>query len=563
MRDNQPVFDDEYVLPDDEVIITHTDVRGCIMYANPGFLRSSGFTLDECMGQPQNIVRHPDMPEAAFADLWRTIRSGKPWTGMVKNRRKNGGFYWVRANVSPMLENGQITGYMSVRVKAQPQEIRKAASIYAEMRSGRAKHLCLSGGMLVDRSALGRFKSLFQLPLGTGTWLFLGTLILLFGVNLAVLASGAPFAGAGRNWLLTANLLGVVMALANLWYVNQQVVAPLQRLAAASLKLVAGDTGARFVVGGDPQIRGLSQVLQQVAAKVTGVVRDAEHAANELLGNAARIVKANADLAQRSNEHAAGLEETAASLEQLTATVQRNTQHATEANTLADDASNVTTRGCEVVSDVVRSMDSIGESSKRISEIVSLIDEIAFQTNLLALNAAVEAARAGEQGRGFAVVAGEVRTLAQRSATAAREIRDLISDSQGVVMMGAELAAQAERTMQEVVKAVRGVTQIMVDIGSASVEQSKGIDQINAAVVHMDQITQSDAAMAQEVSDIADQLNRRALMVSSAISAFSGEQKSSPAAHSDTRSGGVSDVAALSPRNVQAKSETNQWLLTG
>lgn len=525
MRNNQPITDEEYVLPDDEVIITHTDTRGCITYANQGFLRSSGFTLEECLGQPQNLVRHPDMPPGAFADLWQTIKAGKPWSGVVKNRRKNGGFYWVRANVTPMNEGGRLIGYMSVRVKAQPEEIRAAECLYRNMNAGRARHLKLQGGIVVDSSFSGRMHALMHLPLSTGTALILGGMGILFAcIALICLFSAGQLSAAALHWMVAFSLLGCVMALANLIYVNVRVVAPMRRLTGAALRLVSGDVRTRFVLAGDPEVQVLTRALQQLSAKVSGVVRDSEMAADELLQGTQRIVSANAELAQRSNQHAAGLEQTAASLEELTSTVQRNTQHAADANNLAANASLVTSDGCEVVAAVAKAMGSISDSSRRIAEIVTLIDEIAFQTNLLALNAAVEAARAGEQGRGFAVVAQEVRSLAQRSATAAREIRDLISASQQSVDQGAELATRAEGTMQDVVKAVQGVTQIMEDIRNASLEQSKGIEQINQAVTHMDQITQDDAHMAQEVMDITTQLDHQSTQVRTAISAFGGQR---------------------------------------
>lgn len=525
MRDNQPITNEEYVLPDDEVIITHTDASSVITYANQGFVRSSGFALEECLGQPQNLVRHPDMPAAAFADLWHTIKSGKPWSGVVKNRRKNGGFYWVRANVTPMQEGGRVVGYMSVRVKAQLREIQQAERLYNDMNAGRARHLQLRGGVVVDTSFTGRLQALARLPLSTGTALVLGSIGLLFAaMGMACLFSSGPLSVTAMHWMLAGNLVGGALALANLIYVNARVIAPIRRLSASALSLVAGNTDARFTSSGDPEVQLLAQAMQQLGTKVTGVVRDSEMAVDELLQATRKILAANSELAQRSNEHAAGLEQTAASLEELTSTVQRNTQHAADANNLAGNASMVTVEGRNAVSSVAKAMNSISQSSQQIAEIVTLIDEIAFQTNLLALNAAVEAARAGEQGRGFAVVAQEVRSLAQRSATAAREIRDLISASQVTVKQGAELAGNAESTMQDVVKAVQGVAQIMDDIRNASLEQSKGIEQINQAVVHMDQITQNDAAMAQEVMEITTQLDHQSQQVSAAISAFGGRR---------------------------------------
>jgi methyl-accepting chemotaxis protein len=246
----------------------------------------------------------------------------------------------------------------------------------------------------------------------------------------------------------------------------------------------------------------------------------------ELLGGAHQVVDANSSLSSRTNERAAGIEETAASLEQLTATVTRNTDNARQANKTATDASHATAEGRDVVGKVVGTMSGIETSSKQIGHIVGIIDGIAFQTNLLALNAAVEAARAGEQGRGFAVVAQEVRSLAQRSSTAAKEIRDLILKSNETVEGGMRLAQQAAKAMNNVVASVEQVTVVIAEIESASREQSAGIEQINKAMMQMDEITQKDASMAQELTATAQLLESQSHQVLNAVSAFSLRQSS-------------------------------------
>jgi methyl-accepting chemotaxis protein len=233
-----------------------------------------------------------------------------------------------------------------------------------------------------------------------------------------------------------------------------------------------------------------------------------------------QIAVGNLDLSARTEQQASSLEETASSMEELTSTVRQNADNARQANTLAQNASGIATRGGAVVSQVVETMASINASSKKIADIIAVIDGIAFQTNILALNAAVEAARAGEQGRGFAVVASEVRNLAQRSAAAAKEIRGLITDSVGKVETGGQLVAQAGATMQEIVQGITRVTDIMAEIASASAEQTLGIEQVNAAITQMDDVTQQNAALVEEAAAAATSLEDQAAGLAQLVSIF-------------------------------------------
>jgi methyl-accepting chemotaxis protein len=251
--------------------------------------------------------------------------------------------------------------------------------------------------------------------------------------------------------------------------------------------------------------------------EIVGQIREATDA----ISTASReIATGNADLSSRTESQASSLEETASSMDELTSTVKQNADNARQANQLAKGASDVAVRGGEVVGQVVNTMGAISESSKKIADIISVIDGIAFQTNILALNAAVEAARAGEQGRGFAVVAGEVRNLAQRSAAAAKEIKELISDSVDKVSDGYKLVESAGQTMQEVVDSVKRVTDIMGEITAASVEQSQGISQVNTAVTQMDEMTQQNAALVEQAAAAAESLQDQANGLSEAVAVF-------------------------------------------
>ena len=260
--------------------------------------------------------------------------------------------------------------------------------------------------------------------------------------------------------------------------------------------------------------------LDAMKTQLSIIVRGIKSSSESISVAAGEIAQGNTDLSQRTEEQAASLEETASSMEQLTSTVRQNADNAKQATTLADTASAVAQRGGEVVVRVVETMHGISNSSARVAEIISVIEGIAFQTNILALNAAVEAARAGEQGRGFAVVAGEVRTLAQRSATAAKEIKDLIGESVTRVDAGSKLVEEAGSTINEVVHAVKRVTDIVSEISSASEEQSSGIEQVNTAVIQMDEVTQQNAALVEEASAAAQSMAQQARALREAVEVF-------------------------------------------
>jgi methyl-accepting chemotaxis protein len=266
--------------------------------------------------------------------------------------------------------------------------------------------------------------------------------------------------------------------------------------------------------------RELADNLNRLMDVVTKTVSEIKIAADVVSTSASEIASGNNDLSQRTEEQAASLEETAASMEELTATVNQNAENAKQANSLAIGASDIAVKGGRVVGEVVQTMAAINASGKKIVDIISVIDGIAFQTNILALNAAVEAARAGEQGRGFAVVAGEVRTLAQRSAAAAKEIKALIGDSVEKTTAGTQLVGQAGETMAEIVAAVKRVTEIMAAIATASVEQGSGIGQVNEAVTQMDQVTQQNAALVEEIAASAQALQERAHGLVQVVSGF-------------------------------------------
>jgi methyl-accepting chemotaxis protein len=891
MRMNTPVTNVEYELREDSAIVSKTDIRGVITYVNADFIEASGYTEKELIGQPHNLVRHPDMPEEAFADLWNTLKQGKPWTGIVKNRRKNGDHYWVVANATPIYENGSLVGYMSARSKPSREIIEAHAAAYRLFKEGKQGKLYVKEGKAVKDSPLQKLNVLARMTVRARLLALIGFMSVLLAVvgttgllgmrntmddadatfehstkplisvfritdlinnnnillmdsmlgrgadaikeNLGEYAKNSAeidrligtlkkdgqgnggkaqleqFAAAyaasvksgyglevealragdtkeaarldagptakldeqfkatadklvnyyigsqeaadrdaeasfGMEWktLLAVIVGGIVLAFAiglalirtivnslafaatqlseiaqgryfnkidvarddeigklmyamksmqirmgfevsdakrtaneamrvkvaldnvgtsvmiadknrNIIYLNksvnemlskvegdlrkvmpnfsvadlmgsnmdvfhktpahqQQLLANLNGTYRTEIKVaghtfalaacsVVNDEGERLgsaiewkdrtaEVAVEQEIAGivraaaegdfsqrinlddkegffkqigegmnglmqtsatsLDEVVRVLGAlakgdltetitneyhgtfgqlkddsnttveQLTEVISRIKEAADTINTASKEIASGNTDLSQRTEEQASSLEETAASMEELTSTVKQNAENAKQANQLAAGASDIALRGGEVVGKVVQTMSSISESSKKIVDIISVIDGIAFQTNILALNAAVEAARAGEQGRGFAVVASEVRNLAQRSAAAAKEIKTLINDSVDKVAVGTDLADKAGKTMDEVVNSVRRVTDIMAEISAASVEQSSGIEQVNQAITQMDDVTQQNAALVEQAAAAAESLEEQAQELSKLISTF-------------------------------------------
>ncbi|WP_084687981.1 methyl-accepting chemotaxis protein [Paraburkholderia oxyphila] len=542
MRNNQPVTQQEFDYPASQMLVSATDLKGRIQYCNPAFVAVSGFAKEELIGKAHNIIRHPDMPPEAFADLWQTIQSGRPWTALVKNRRKDGDHYWVRANVTPVSEQGTVVGYLSVRVKPSREEIREAESLYAQMREGRLRSARLRRGELVRTGLVGAAQSLMRLPVATR---------IAIGYALVPAALAAAGFGAWRGlpptpfWCAFGTAAACSLAAWRL--ATRHLGGPLTQMSMASTRMAAGDLTATLAIASKDDLGDVLQALNQLQANLTAIVFDVRAQIDGMLEAAHEISTGNLDLSRRTELQAASLEETAATMDQLTTTVQANAEASTRALDLARAAQSAAAEGGSIAGRMERTMSGITDASRRIADITGVIDGIAFQTNILALNAAVEAARAGEAGRSFAVVAGEVRMLAQRCAASAKEIKQVVDASVSEIAQGTELVGHTTAQMRTIDEAVSRVSAIIVEVANASGEQAEGIHQVNQAVAHLDSATQQNAALVEQAAATAQRLAEQADVLDEAVRLFTlagthASVRNAPAQRTPRRTGSHAPV---------------------
>lgn len=515
----------EYILDDTEVIVSKTDLHGNITYINQDFIRVCGYTEHELIGTPQNIIRHPDMPKEAFYDLWHTIQSGKAWSGLVKNRCKNGDYYWVEAHVAPTSENGKVTGYTSIRVKPSRQKIQDAAHAYNAINNG-DRRITIREGAVVRRPRLSRHPQHapreFSLRAKLGIWCT-GLMVLFLASTMAAWQLHATNTNQATSIplvMLVLGLLGITVTCVGGIALYRAVIRPLALAQDAIDLMCSGDLSGRITAIGNNEIADLMQSLRKLQINIKLLIGQIKESTLAVDTQMQHLVDGNILLTERTHSQAQNVAQTSAYVAEITTAIQQYAENATSASNLVDSTAQAATRGTDAIAQVTETMNTIQESATKVEDISSLIDEIAFQTNILALNAAVEAAHAGNHGSGFAVVAAEVRRLALRSADAASEIKTLSQDSVSRISDGSQQVARTAEIMDDIVDFAQKASNHMTDIALNSQEQSASIEQINQALTQIENITEDNRDQVVHTAESAKQAYDQTHRLSAQVNEF-------------------------------------------
>ncbi|CAM4026372.1 PAS domain-containing methyl-accepting chemotaxis protein [Vreelandella rituensis] len=527
MRKNSPVTQSNHPLLDDDVLISKTDKHSNIIYANQRFIEISGFEYDELLGSPHNVVRHPDMPEIVFKDMWRDLQAGKYWSGLVKNRCKNGDHYWVRANVVPIREGNHVKGFASIRIKPGAEEVAHAEKVYRDIREGRGRYVVKSGvpyrrHLLRRLTGLNTHNEHFQATTGAlAHFALMGGLGIGAGVALYQLAphSTAAF------WVGGLGVIGGLGLALHNWYASRRAQRFIHSANDFSLQVAAGNLQADLPTIGKGEMNRMLGTLGFMRKSLEALINDISHRVGLVRPSVEELATSNGQMASRIEQQASAVQQTAASAEQISSTVAQSAENANLASQASVGNVEEVDRATGVMQTLASAMQDITRQADNMAGMVSTIDAIAFQTNILALNASVEAARAGEHGRGFAVVAQEVRKLAGQSADAAHQVQQLIEQAQKSIQGGRSQTTEAESAMQRIRDASHRVNDLMGEISAATQEQSEGIRQISMAISEIDRGTQESASSMQTYNHSTQLLHQEVNGLAHSAKAFMAEHE--------------------------------------
>ncbi|MDR2450779.1 MAG: methyl-accepting chemotaxis protein [Candidatus Accumulibacter sp.] len=543
MRKNLPVTNVETLLPEGRFIYSRTDLKGRIAETNDAFCEISGFSREEMLGQPHNIVRHPDMPPAAFDDMWRTLKTGLPWRGIVKNRRKDGGFYWVVANVSPIRENGQVTGYQSVRSRPSREEITGAGEIYARINAGDKRWFIHQGRAVRSR------------PSFVETFLSLRVQMAFMGILGLILGLMEIFPAAWQDESLISLLhkslaiFSMFYALYFVAYFTPKVKRDLDSIGRwITSVLSTGDLKQRLPVDRSDRIGFVARQMDVFVSSVQATVQGMADTAMQVRQRTREVEAGMGTVTQSAEQQNEATSSATTAVEKMSVAIGAVTEHARSTRDVAISAGEVSDTGVRCADEACRAINLLAETVKRsagqvealgqrsaeISQISGAIKEIADQTNLLALNAAIEAARAGEQGRGFAVVADEVRKLAERTAQATEEISTMIhliqSETQKAVdgmcagasqvEQGVELVHSAQEALQRINREMGGTIQRVNEISSVSGEQQENMSQLARNIEQVASMTKQNVAVVKQTHALVGKLESIVDRMNKAVNQF-------------------------------------------